>query len=382
MPYPAANVNGQLTGPWTQTTSSGSTINGTSTFQRMVDIHPASKTNPIRPDGTRGMSSWSHYGGRWSSPTSAVGLYEVAVPPFWRRYTGCIQTASITPSELQVWAGGRDAAKLKALGHWSERQVELSAALAQAKQTAKMVGDLGKGLAEQMTRAASRGGGVPSQWKRIPGWYLQYLYGWKPLMDDLDNITTRLVGDIEMGQTMHVRLTGKWKGRAVRVFSNSSGGTWGSFFNVNSEVLLEQTNRTVLKYMFPSDRLPNLKPTGFFGTTWELVPYSFVLDKLSPVGSWLSALDANALAIYFQEGCSSEMVRALSIDSKHEPIGLPAGTTAKLSKFETTFVAKPYKFTRLLENPLSLLTRIPFRSDLNLSHAAQGLALLTQAMKR
>lgn len=385
MPYPAVNLNGYLDGPFSVTDTGSPPFWATAGYMRVVKSHPASISNPIGPDGTRAMSPWRHYGGRWRNPSNTEGrqwLTAWGPDVFQRVLSGCSPTADIDPGSLQVWDGGHDTSRLRALASWSDRQVEYSAALAQAGQTARMVGDLGKGFASQIEKALSKKGPQNAKnWKKIPSWYLEYLYGWQPLMDDIDNITDKLVKSVDMGETMHVMLKGRWKGRGEKVVTNSFGSSWGSQYTVESTMQLEQKNTSVFKYMFPSDRLPNLEPTAFFGTTWELAPYSFVLDKVLPVGTWLNALDANALACYFVEGSSSEMVRVLNF-SKQEHVGGESGWTVEMRRFETVLQSRPWNFTRVLENPWSITSRVPFRADLNLSHAAQGMALLSQALIR
>lgn len=380
MPYPAISVNGTSVGPWKLTSNySSSVYNGTAGFRRVAQVHPASTSNPIRPDGTRAMSAWRHYGGWWRSPSNADGVAKVGS---WEQdfYNGCIETANLNPGVLQVWDGGRDVARLNALASWADRQVEYSDALRTAGDTAKMVGDLGKGLAHELFNAGEKyGRNIARHWKKLPGWYLQYLYGWKPLMDDIANATDRLVRGFDEGNTLHVILKGSWKGRGEVVTDNFKGGSWGSVWNVDTYWDLSQKNRCTMKYAFPADRLPNLQPMGFFGGLWEAAPFSFVADWLAPTGTWLRALDANALAIYFVEGSSSEVVRVVGVRSVHRPL---LTIQAQLRRYETEIIRAPYNFTRVLESPWSITSRIPFRADLNLSHAAQGLSLLTQAMKR
>lgn len=381
MPYPAINLDGYLTGPWTWQFMSNPPVNQPEAgYKRHVQSHPASVSNPMRPDGTRAMSAWRHYGGWWRSPSNGIGVQRYG--PYSYTARGCVPVAPIVPGSLQVWNGGRDTARLRALASWAEREVEYGMALRQAGQTARMVGDLGKGLSrELMSEIGKRGAtGVARHWKKLPEWYLQYLYGWRPLMDDISLITDKLVDTIKFTDFMKVKLVGKWKGTAVKTVS-SMGGVWGSNFNVDTSFTLTQRNKTVMTYGFPIDRLPNLEPIGFFGGLWEGAPYSFVLDWLAPVGSWLNALDANALACYFLEGCSSEMVRASNPTSRHKNRGDLSWIT-EMSRYDTEFIIPPYNFTRTLESPWSFTSRIPFRADLNLNHAAQGLSLLTQALKR
>jgi hypothetical protein len=383
MPYPAVDVNGSLTGPALFQAYWGGSSTETAHFQRVRQYHPASTSNPIGSDGTRNMSAWTHYGGRWRSPTNAELYHYNTWNPFqWYKTTGTFETAVIDPTQLKVWDDGRAQARLNALASWSERQVEYSMALRQAGQTARMVGDLGKGLAHELTVAGNKyGTGVARHWKKLPGWYLQYLYGWKPLMDDIGLITDKLVKGFDAGNSLHVILKGRWKGRREQEFSNSIGGSWSNQAQVITHLLLEQRNTSVFKYAFPADRLPNLEPIGFFGGLWEGAPYSFVLDWIAPVGTWLNALDANALACYFVQGSSSEIVRTIAVRSEHRPY--PAYPWAsELRRYETSLIVPPYNFSRVLESPWSITSRVPFRTDLNLRHAAQGLALLSQAMQR
>ncbi len=383
MPYPAEHTFGSLSGPYTWSYSDGSPGGSAEQpWKTRVNIHPASKSNPKRADGTRPMSSWSHYGGWWRSPSDTEGtVYDAFGTDI--TYQGCCAPANIDPPLLKVWDGGADYARLKALASWSERQVEYSDALRSAGQTAGMVGDLGKGMAKTLEEAMTkRGVGIARHWKKLPGWYLQYLYGWKPLMDDISNATDRLVKGFDEGNSLHVILKAGWKGRKEVLFTNG-GGQWDSNLNVDTWLLLEQRNKAIFKYAFPADRLPTLQPVGFFGGLWEAAPMSFVLDWVAPVGTWLTALDANTLAVYFEEGCSSEMVRALEVRSEHRPAYPPPWwLTSELRNFDTELIVKPFAFTRVLESPWSLTSRIPFRADLNLNHAAQGLALLSQALKK
>lgn len=383
MPYPGENLNASLFGPFTFKSSDGTTWTADAPYQTRGRVHPASTSNPIQADGTRRMSGWWHYGGSWRSPSNADGRYDHPFDPtIWREYKGCITTANIDVTQLQVWRDGAVQSRLNALASWSERQVEYSMALRQAGQTARMVGDLGTGLANELSEAMSRrGSNIARHWRKLPEWYLQYLYGWKPLMDDISNITDRLVKGFDAGNSLHVTLKGRWKGDGEMSFSNSGGGIWGGGFNTLTTLMLRQVNTSTFKYAFPADRLPNLEPIGFFGGLWEGAPYSFVLDWISPVGTWLNALDANALACYFVEGSTSESVKTIGVRTEHKPIGVdPSDVT--LRNFETRLLVAPYRMSRVLETPWSITSRVPFRTDLNLRHAAQGLALLSQAMKR
>jgi len=381
MPYPGVNLDGHLSGPWILTYQDGTTLSGSSWYERVRQYHPNSTTNPLRADGTRHASAWRHYGGRWKSPESSRGYMQNASGSLNRTVVGCMDSAYIDPSSLQVWDGGRDSARLKALASWSERQVEYSDALRQAGQTAKMVGDLGKGMANSLFDLLEhKGPQFAANWKKLPGWYLQWLYGWKPLYDDIDNATARLQKQIAVGNTLHVILRGKWKGRGIKTVDNA-GSSWGGYWRVATDLELLQRNKAVFRYDVPMTMLDNLQPTGFFGGLYEGAPYSYVLDWIAPVGRWLTALDANSLAIYFKEGTSSEVVKVVGSSSRDVSMeGAPPGYIYEMSNYETQLLRAPWNFTRTLETPWSITSRVPFRADLNLQHAAQGLSLLAVAM--
>lgn len=394
MPYPGKDLNATLKGPWTMKyfeygVNTG-TYQGEVGYQTRMERHPSSITNPVKPDGTRAMSGWSHSGGRWRSASNAAARQQPrGYPPgtYWQELSGCFPTADIRPNELQVWKDGAVMSRLRALASWTERQVEYNAALRQAGQTAKMVGDLGKGLANQLFDAASRKGatGINARnWKKLPGWYLEYLYGWAPLADDIANGVDKLIDEIRFNDShLDVNLVGKWSGRGEMTFDNALGSTWGSNNTTDTTLQLKQFNKTVMRYRIPFDRLENLQPLGFFGTQYELAPFSFVLDWVLPVGTWLNALDANALAIYFVEGSTSEMVRATSSSTRLRYPGGGGGTLISgVAGYDVEIQRWPFRFQRILETPWSITSRVPFRTDLNLSHAAQGLSLLAQALAR
>lgn len=308
-----------------------------------------------------------------------------ADPNQWFDFTGVAPAPPIDPnsSEFLVWDGGADTAALKAWSSWGEGKIAYSDALRHAGETAKMVGNLAKGVANGVDGLMTEKYGknvrnVMSKWKKLPEWYLQYLYGWKPLADDIENAVDQLSEQFDEGNSYHVILKGSWKGRREIQYKVTCGGiTIG--WEVVYTVLLQQKNRAVFRYDIPKTGLANVQPTGFFGTLWEGSKGSFVLDWLVPVGTYLSALEANALAPYFTEGCVSEVVKVISTSGKVEPVG---GWSIVTTGGAPSMRLHPFRFRRVLKGPYTVSTRPPIRNPLNLQHAAQGLALLSQVMKK
>lgn len=384
MPYPALNLNGSLQGPSVyKTNTNPSGVVSSTAWKNMREKHPASTNNPVRRNGTRRMAAWQHEGSRCETSTTGYARIAKSGGPQWSEFSGCAPAQNVDPTKLVVWTGARDYTLLKAMASWADRQVEFSDFLRTAGSTAKMVGDLGHGLAKELTNDSRFSPGVARHWRKLPGWYLQYLYGWKPLADDISKATDRLIKEIQLNHTLDFCLKAGWKARKELTL-RTGGGTWAGWAGWRHDLLLEQKNRTVMRYRIPTDRLENLQPQGFFGGVWEARPYSFVLDWVLPVGTWLRALDANALAYYFVEGCSSESVRTIRVRDQFDGHkSVPSGWNVTCRNLASRFTQKPFRFERRLQTPYANLTaRVPLRTDLNLNHAAQGIALLTQVLRR
>lgn len=384
MPYPARAYTGFATLPGQLKAYHGSVDNGNVVARTVWEGNSASTNNPLRIDKTRQMAPFQRWGSRMISDARIEVRSFYYAPWEWFEYTGPRPALYVTSaSQLRVWSGGADAALLKAFASWGEKKVAYSTALQQAGQTSRMVGDMARGIAEgldaQMTKHGRKQWGRQQMrnWKKLPGWYLQYLYGWKPLADDIENVVDQLSESIQFNDSLHVILKGQWKGRGEKVFRVTAGGLtvgWATEYSL----VVEQRNQAQFRYDIPNSGLANVQPLGFFGNLWEGSPYSFVLDWAAPIGQWLTALDANALAPYFVEGSVSEYLKTVSISAKEVSVG--GWQVSSLGGGPINGI-KPYSFSRVLRGPSTLSVGIPIRNPLSLNHGAQGLALLAQKLK-
>jgi hypothetical protein len=381
MPYPAYSYLGQAFLPG-EFTAYGETTSHDVAARIVWEGNAASTNNPLRFDKTRGMAPFQRWGSRLITDAFIkVGSYYYPWEQF--EYFGPFPALPM-PQDLRVWVGGTDQAVLNAFASWGEEKVAYSAAMQQAGKTARMVGDLGKGISHGIDNLMHKhtrgkyGREVMRNWKKLPGWYLEYLYGWKPLADDIENAVRELSEGILFGDSLHLILKGRWKGIGEKVVL-VTGSPFAAGWDAEYTLQVEQRCKAQFRYDIPNSGLENVQPLGFFGSLWEGSPYSFVADWIAPIGTWLNALDANALAPYFTEGCVSEYLKTTSIGKK---IVARAGWTLSVQDRSSLIGIKPYSFTRVLRGPYTVNVRIPIRNPLNLNHAAQGLSLLTQALKR
>ncbi len=384
MPYPAHAYSGVALLPGTLDAYHGGHYTGDVPARSVWEGNSASTNNPLRSDSTRAMAPFQRWGSRCASDARIRVRSYYGSPDEWFDYIGprpCFQISS--KNELKVWDGGEDAALLDAFASYGENRVQYSTALQQAGQTSRMIGQLGRGIAEGLGDQFSKHGQAQwgrqqmRNWKKLPGWYLEYLYGWKPLAEDIENVTRQLSESIDYGDSLHVILKGRWKGRAEKYFYGSAGGLTIGWLT-EYHFIVEQRNKAQFRYDIPRSGVENVQPLGFFGNLWEGSPYSFVLDWAAPMGQWLTALDANALAPYFTEGCVSEYLKTLSIRVSEIEVGGWHSSSLGGGLFNGI---KPYSFTRVLRGPNTLSVGIPIRNPLGINHAAQGLALLTQVLK-
>lgn len=183
-------------------------------------------------------------------------------------------------------------AKTRALNKLSENKAQFGVSVLEAKRTASMVAQNTTRII-QAYKAWKHGNGI--QWlqdlyrdRELAKRFLEFQYGWKPLMGDIyagvDLLNRGILEDnfqLESKSAPRVYLQTEWA---------SSGGydtRWTCYGR--AKVRLIANIRSSYIEWFNTAGLIN--PAEI---VWELVPYSFVVDWFVPVGDCLSALSASA----------------------------------------------------------------------------------------
>lgn len=128
--------------------------------------------------------------------------------------------------------------------------------------------------------------------------WLEYRYGWKPLLMDADNIVrsaTRIVASPK--KRLVARASQVQSRNSSNSFSDNMGGTtWlkasgtvsqTESVSVHAGILYDVVNRTTSEELLA---FFGLRPRDVPATLWEVVPYSFVVDWFVNVGPWLEAI--------------------------------------------------------------------------------------------
>lgn len=209
-------------------------------------------------------------------------------------------------------------AATKALNKIADQKVNLAENLATAGQTARMFAGASKNLADFLQsvyrdrsmrpyllkswRQISREG-VP---KSISDKYLEYVYGWKPLMQDVFSLSKLLKDHSARSLLLH------GEGKARRTEPTKSSGFYAGSYNYGAYLDQGEEDATVRCSIWAQidpnwtgaralNQLGLLNPLSL---VWEIMPWSFVVDWMVPIGPVLSALTAPA-GLNFLDGSLS-----------------------------------------------------------------------------
>lgn len=292
----------------------------------------------------------------------------------------------------------------KVLSEMLEDDVAFNAFLLQGKQSLKMVANLATGIAHGTDRLMEADFKQPKSFRKFlanaseeaisnfSGKYLEFLYGWKPLADDVENAFQSMLDGYTGPEQKRFRLKVKKsrKKKSIIELDRAASTYWTT--NYVWRQLLDKVNfaKIVLHYEFPSqagEMLPTMTP---FGTAWEAAPWSFVVDWFVPIGDWVGAMEATQYAIYMHDAVLTQSVKVASQkNSRSRWIYTPKPSLDpgwQISLFQPPAVSGfSYFMTREVLSPVQVLDRIrfpSFSSKFGLPQASQALALLSQVLNK
>lgn len=208
----------------------------------------------------------------------------------------------------------------------------------------------------------------PPNFDSFSNLWLEFSYGWRPLLYDIYGAAELIAQTNLDARPMRAVGTVK-KHRRFYGFAGGSGITATAIGDV------EEKAKTVIYFDVTSQMKDTLKSTGISNPAllaWELLPYSFVVDWFIPVGRYLENLNATS-GLTFLKGATS--YRA-SYEAR-------ATSTSDGSSYilSNDFLVTE-KFEQLFRETFSTFPGVElpsFSLDLNLSQVTSGLSLLQQA---
>lgn len=269
-------------------------------------------------------------------------------------------------------------AEIQALLQVKDQSVNLAQAWAERQMTADLVGNTALKLAKaykyakkgNFKKAARALGARPN--KSASNW-LELQYGWLPLLSDVYGAAEALA---KRDSPQHWTITGKG---VVREPWSNLGTRWYGRWRGRTVERGMQGVFVRLDYVPKNDFFVNLSNLGLTNPAqlaWELLPYSFIVDWIWPVGDWLSSLDAT-VGLEFHSGSRTQRREGYGLwypDPEPEP-----GYT--YTKMQYSAASRYLSLTRsvYLESPIPYPP--PPKNPFSFTHMANGLALLAQAFK-
>lgn len=142
---------------------------------------------------------------------------------------------------------------------------------------------------------------VPAAASNLSNYWLEYAYGWRPLLSDIKGAAEEIAKSYAVNRPMTVTGVGKasWEPpKYAHARVNTQSYEW-----MTSE--FEAKTRYKISFRVDDLAASKLSSTGITDPlllAWELLPYSFVMDWFVPVGAYLSQLSATR-GLTFDSGC-------------------------------------------------------------------------------
>lgn len=248
----------------------------------------------------RSILNLDYHVGIWtrSFATGTVATQEIKAPPSLAGSFNMLAPSSMYASLIRpTWPNNElQAARTKALLKLANGKFNLGVELAEARKTATMLSSRFADLA-RVALAFKRGNlleakrrlirNIPlGQQTALPAkWWLEFKYGWKPLIQTTYDAYQLLNTQLDKALLL-----------SVRAYASDSASRNGVHYpGFHTQGSTEWKCGCVMTGMI-DDRLARLGNqlgvTNPASVAWELVPFSFVIDWGLPIGDFLEAIDA------------------------------------------------------------------------------------------
>jgi len=275
---------------------------------------------------------------------------------WWGSPTFQQKTSREVPALLDYWGANdrlvsghpqdaRNEAVAKCMNNIADQKANIGEALATLSQTTRLIASNSKTLADALMATwrdkamlkflgksyrQIRREGVPETVARK---YLEYVYGFKPLMNDIFGLAELA----KENQSLDMLLSSR--GVAQRTFVSNESLWRNLSYSRNRRLSAAANSKTKVTLHAQIDpnwgglrALNQLGLSNPLALVWELVPWSFVVDWVLPIGPVLNALTAPA-GLNFVNGSISTRSSQVTIYEYQGGIAYPGPSNRKVTKF-------------------------------------------------
>lgn len=277
-------------------------------------------------------------------------------------------------------------ATTKALLRLKNQKVNLGVALAEARDAARLLGDTGYRLGRLAQEASRRKpkdwfSGIrragTKDWKNVPGFYLEQVYGWAPLLSDVDGAMQQLAETLNRGNSPLVSAKGRASDSEDELLQITSMLQFGQLLGAGTRTKRAEVGLFAEAPSWVLQDYSSLGITNPFSIAWERVPYSHVLDWILPIGNWINTWDVgNYLTLK-----TGYTTRFSTSQGTAYYVGNPASAQWAV-KTDVPGRYRRYSMDRRVLSRFPVASFPSLRNPLSLDHMAQGLAMFSQVVKK
>lgn len=298
-----------------------------------------------------------------------------ALPGKWTSWWSCVESFN-----------KRYQAETECLNKIADGKAQLGASLGEARRTANMIGGLVSNVSRALiyirrrnwTAAANVLGISRKQLgsgRSLANGYLQFKYGWRPLLSEIRGLHELLIRQLEPALLVKERRTLK------EVFDITINDVDPSYkqelITERCEVIgtLQRDHVVMLTGQLTDAYLRTINQAGLsspVSIAWELVPFSFVIDWLIPIGNVLEALEASRGLSFV--GGHRTVKGVLDVRVEQRPPNFPENAGANRRKVSIRGHSLRRVSYTSWPNPIPY-----FRSPFRTSNVLSAIALLRQA---
>lgn len=276
---------------------------------------------------------------------------------------------------------------LEKLNSKARGDLDLGVAIAEAGQTIRMIRSLKRFNVFAKKRSSPPKKGGPKYWedkfggsKDVANGWLQYQYGWKPLMSDI-------FGAADESLRIVINQLQRFKAGVRMPVAGSGDILYRSVEGVNAKVKREgqgiQACTIAIELEVPSFDLARWSSLNPVSLGWELVPYSFVVDWFYDVGSYLRNMETALLFnTRFRSGYISELFVWDGKEVCDNSVVYPIGATETRWFQGCESLIRQRKFVRSKLTSYPLPRKPTFKVDLGSERLFSAASLLRQLIRR
>lgn len=218
--------------------------------------------------------------------------------------------------------------------------------------------------------------------------WLEYRYGWKPLLLDADSCISAAHKwrDEQQEKRLVARAGDSYQRTTDKAFSATGGvprvdsinGTVSSWksYRASAGVIYVRKERTTSEQLSAT---LGLRPRDVPATLWEIIPYSFVVDWFVNVGDWIQAITPNPEVNILGNWVSGVFEWSRSYKGISWSCRIPEAPATTYTGTMGGSTLSGVEFTRTINQSVALTPAMKVGS-LSLLHSVDALALSAQSI--